>query len=515
MQYQIDSFQVLANNKTPLKELVEQRYQVHRFELKILKHSIDARKKTEVYHIYRLLLITDERLKGKNVTLYHKERIKPSYPVWKEEYPPVIVGFGPAGIFASLYLARCGARPIILERGSRIEERVLSVDSFFKNKKLSLKSNVQFGEGGAGAFSDGKLNTNVKSPYIDFILEELYKHGAKEDILYEHMPHIGTDVLRRVVKNIREEIIALGGTFYFNTAFQTIKQEADYGLAITEHNSFKTRHILLGIGHSAKDTIRHLFTDAQVKMEPKAFSMGVRVEHLAKDINQAQYGKYAAYLPPAYYKLSLHTDGRGIYTFCMCPGGYVLPSQSEPHTIVTNGMSNQRREGLNSNSAILVDVRPSDYGKNVLDGLDYQEKYERLAYEVGQDYRAPANLMKEFMENQVALETREIQTTYPHGLIFCDFKKCLPDFVVEGIKEGIEAFEQKMKGFYHPDAILIGIESRSSSPVRIIRDQDRKASIPFLYPIGEGAGYAGGITSAALDGLKTAMLLAKEEKKEV
>ncbi|MDE6584525.1 MAG: hypothetical protein K2K15_03895, partial [Anaeroplasmataceae bacterium] len=454
---------------------------------------------------------TKEALKGKDVSIYSPKPTSLTYPKWSHLFSPVIVGFGPAGIFASLYLARCGAKPIIVERGSAIEQRVKDVETFLKKKQLNSNSNVQFGEGGAGAFSDGKLNTNVKSPLIGFILEELYKHGANEDILYDSMPHIGTDVLREVVKNIREEIISLGGRFYFNTLFQTIKKEEDYVLAITDKAEIKTRHILLGIGHSAKDTIRHLYQDLAIKMEPKAFSMGVRVEHNAEKISQAQYGKFAQYLPKAYYKLSHHTKDRGVYTFCMCPGGYVLASASEENTIVTNGMSNQKREGENSNSAILVDVKPIDYGSGVLDGLAYQEKYERLAFEVAHDYRAPANLIQEFLEDQVAEKIRSIKPTYPHGLIMADLHTCLPDFVIEGIKEGIDVFDQKLHGFKDKDAILIGIESRSSSPVRILRDENRQASHPFLYPIGEGAGYAGGITSAALDGLKTAMSIVGEK----
>lgn len=511
MQYQIDNFKVRVDIKTPLEELLKKKYRIKNFTYKILSKSIDARRKSEVLFVYRFWIDTKEPLKGKDVSLYSAKPTDLTYPKWSHMLPPVIVGFGPAGIFASLYLARCGAKPIIIERGSAIEQRVKDVEAFLKTRKLNCNSNVQFGEGGAGAFSDGKLNTNVKNPLIGFILEELYKHGAKEDILYDSMPHIGTDVLREVVKNIREEIISLGGIFYFNTLFQTVKREEDYVLAITDKIEIKTQHILLGIGHSAKDTLRHLYQELHIKMEPKAFSMGVRVEHNADKISQAQYGQFAQYLPKAYYKLSHHTKERGVYTFCMCPGGYVLASACEENTIVTNGMSNQKREGENSNSAILVDVKPIDYGSGVLDGLAYQEKYERLAYEVSHDYRAPANLMQEFLEDKVAEEVRSIKTTYPHGLIMADLRVCLPDFVIEGIKEGIEVFDQKIHGFKDKDAILIGIESRSSSPVRILRDEQRKSSLPFLYPIGEGAGYAGGITSAALDGLKTAISLVEEE----
>ncbi|MDE7214205.1 MAG: hypothetical protein K2N42_06465, partial [Anaeroplasmataceae bacterium] len=350
---------------------------------------------------------------------------------------------------------------------------------------------------------------NRKHPLTSFILRELVSHGAHEDILYDSMPHVGTDVLREVVKNIRLEIESLGGTFYFNTTFLDWKDLENAIEVQTTGPSLMTKHLLLGIGHSARDTIRHLYQ--KLPMEAKAFSMGVRAEHLAEKIDKAQYGRFHSYLPKAYYKLATHKEGRGIYTFCMCPGGYVLASASEPNTIVTNGMSNNAREGVNSNSAILVDVRPEDYGATPLDGIAYQEKYEHLAFELAKNYSAPANLMKEFMEDKIALNYRSIIPTYPHGLTFADLRRCLPDYVVEGIKEGILEFDHKLKGFYDEDAILVGIESRSSSPVRILRDKITKEAKKHIYPIGEGAGYAGGIVSASLDGLLTAMKIGGED----
>lgn len=511
MQYQIDNFKVLVSDNTPLKTLVKKRFKLNDFGMKIISKSIDARKKEFVLYVYRLLIMTDQILEGKDISPYQSKMPKLNYPKWKNSFRPVIVGFGPAGIFSSLYLARCGAKPIIIERGSKIDKRVEEVNDFFNNKKLTLDSNVQFGEGGAGTFSDGKLTTNLKNPLINFILAEFYKHGAKEDIMYEAMPHIGTDILREVVKNIRAEIEKLGGEFYFNTTFDGCRKKDNYLEVTASDLSFKTQHLILGIGHSAKDTIRMLYNDVKLNMEPKAFSMGVRIEQDAKKISYSQYGKYARYLPKAYYKLACHKDDRGIYTFCMCPGGYVLASTSNENTIVTNGMSNQKREGVNSNSAILVDVKPSDYGQDVLKGLEYQEKYEKLAFNIGNDYRAPANLVYEFLHNKVAKEQRSIKTTYPHGLIMANLNKCLPDYVIKGIKDGLNIFDRKIKGFADPDAILIGIESRSSSPVRITRDENRMASLEYIYPVGEGAGYAGGITSASLDGLLTAMKISQEE----
>lgn len=515
MKYQIDNFKISPKDNDKLEKIIKDKYKLDNFKYKIIQKSIDARNKENVLIIYKLLIETNKSLKGNNISLY-KEVINDIEYTNFEGLSPVIVGFGPAGMLAALYLARCNANPIIIERGSKIEDRKKDVLEFFNNKKLNINSNIQFGEGGAGAFSDGKLVTNVKDPLIRFILNEFYKHGAKEDILYESKPHIGTDYLEVMVKNIRLEIEDLGGKFYFNHKFVDAKRDNGSLLVYVEgiEQPFKTNHLLLGLGHSAKDTIRHLYNNMNIKMEQKSFSMGVRIEHPVKLINESQYGKFASYLPPAYYKLAAHNNDRGVYTFCMCPGGYVMASQSDEHSIVTNGMSNNSRDNFNSNSAILVDVKPSDYDKgNTLDGIDYQEKYERLAFEISKDYRAPSNLVKEFLNNEIATSVRSVKPTYPHGLAFCDLSKCLPDYVIENLKFGILEFDKKLKGFNHPDAILIGIESRSSSPVRIIRNENREASVLGVYPIGEGAGYAGGITSAALDGLKTAIHIAKSNKK--
>ncbi len=509
MQYQINQLKVLVSDATPLDVLLKQKYHLKHFNYQILSKSIDARDKKAVYYVYSILISTDEVLKQKNVTRYQEKSYHIEYPKWQEKYSPVIVGFGPAGIFAGLYLARCQANPIIIERGSAMDQRIADVENFLAHRKLNVNSNIQFGEGGAGTFSDGKLTTTLKSPYIRFILEEFVKHGAHEDILYDHMPHIGTDVIRKVIKNIREEMQDLGAQFYFNTTFYKVEPIEDGVEVYAGKKQFITSHLLLGIGHSARDTIRYLYHDLHLKMEPKAFSMGVRIEHDAAKISAAQYGSFAQYLPKAYYKLAMHTEDRGIYTFCMCPGGYVMASTSEKESIVTNGMSNYQREGNNSNSALLVDVRPEDYGNEVLAGLDYQEYYEHQAYLLGKNDSAPANLVKEFLKDEIATHIRSVQPTYPHGITFADLRKCLPDYVISGIKTGLIHFDHKLKGFADPDAILVGIESRSSSVVRILRNDEKKSSNPYLYPIGEGAGYAGGITSSALDGLTTAMTIIK------
>ncbi len=514
MKYQINNFKVNPKNLNNLDQLIKSRLKINNYTYRILSKSIDARNKENVIVIFKLLIDTLEIPKYKDISIYKKEDNKIIYPIWKG-LSPVIVGFGPSGMFAALYLARCNAKPIIIERGKKIEDRKKDVSNFLNNKALDENSNVQFGEGGAGAFSDGKLTTNLKNPLINFILEEFYNHGAKEDILYDAKPHIGTDYLEKVVRNIRLEIEKLGGKFYFSTILTDIKREDNKLYAIANNDNLlkiETSHILLGIGHSAKDTIRHLYNSLNVKMEQKAFSMGVRIEHLRDKINFSQYGKFKDYLPAAYYNLASHDEfGRGVYTFCMCPGGYVLASASDKNTIVVNGMSNNDRANINSNSAILVDVRPSDYDKgNTLDGIDFQEYYEHLAYNVSNDYRAPSNLVKEFLNDTIAEKERTIKTSYPHGLKMCDLKECLPEFVVDGIKFGIKSFSKKLKGFDDPDAILIGIESRSSSPVRILRDENKESTFKGIYPMGEGAGYAGGITSSALDGLKVAMTIASK-----
>ena len=516
MKYIVDNIKVSPLDKTSLNNIISQRLNIKNFKFKILSKSIDARDKGSILYIYKFLVDTNERVTHKNAKKYDGNNYKITYPKWSG-LSPIVVGFGPAGMLAALYLARCGANPIIIERGKKVEDRKKDVLEFVKTRRLNPNSNIQFGEGGAGTFSDGKLVTNVKDPLIKFILEEFYKHGAKEDILYESKPHIGTDYLEIIVRNIREEIIKLGGKFYFSHTFINSINKNDLIEVKIENNEtlenviIKTNHVLLGLGHSARDTFKNLY-DMKMNMEQKSFSMGVRVEHPQKLINESQYGKIHYALPAAYYKLNTKVNGRGVYSFCMCPGGYVMASASEDETILTNGMSNNARDAENSNSALLVDVYPSDYDNgNVLDGMYYQEKYEKLAFLQSKDYRAPANLFKEFLEGKIANCERSVKTSYPHGLNFCDFNKCLPSFVVDRLKQGIIDFDKKLKGFNYDDAIMIGVETRSSSPVRLLRDENRESNLKGIYPIGEGAGYAGGITSAALDGLKTAILIANKK----
>ena len=512
MKIKVSNINVLVGNSENLQNIVCKRLGINQGDIadfKILHAAIDARKKSSVFYNYQILIDLKKEnraiLKKDNVTLY--EPPEPvEYRKWNFETRPVIVGFGPAGMFAALYLARCNARPIVIERGSAIEERKKDVQNFLIHKELNENSNIQFGEGGAGAFSDGKLTTNNHNVLINFVLEEFYKHGATEDVLYAANPHVGTDYLEKVVHNIREEIKSLGGEIHFNTTFTDFKRQGKYIKIFCNNNlELTTEHLLLGLGHSARDTIRRLH-ERGVPMEAKPFSIGVRIEHLQQSVNEAQYGKFAKLLPAASYKGAIHLKERSVYTFCMCPGGEVMASASEQGSIVTNGMSTKARDKANANAALLVNVNPEDYYKSSpLDGMAYQEKYEKAAFAVSGDYRAPANLVREFMRGQVATGARSVKPSYPHGVVFNDFATCLPPFATKSLRESIPLFARKMPFFNDGDAVLTGVETRSSSPVRILRGENRESAICGIYPIGEGAGYAGGITTAAIDGLQTAM----------
>ena len=514
MKLKLSNIKIPVSEGKNLKNAVCKQFRIRTEDLKecrIVRQSVDARKKDKVLFDFQVEVTipdTYQHLVGQPQVSVCQAVLEIDYPKWTHDLPPVVVGFGPAGMFAALYLARCGAHPIVIERGGRIEERQQSVQRFLQTRLLDTESNVQFGEGGAGTFSDGKLNTNVNSEYNQFILNEFYKHGAPEEITYQQNPHVGTDYLSKVVKNIRTEIESLCGEFHFNTLFDAFEKDGERIIVhCKDGKSFTTKHLLLGLGHSARDTIRMLHTKGLL-MEAKAFSIGVRMEHLQRDINRMQYGPAANLLPPASYKGVVHIKDRGVYTFCMCPGGTVMASASEEGTIVTNGMSEHKRDKANANSALLVSVVPEDFLRgSVLDGIDYQEKYERLAFRMAGDGRAPGNLVGEFLKGQVAERHRKVVPSYPHGLYYGDFNRCLPDYAVGALREALPLLDRKLHGIANVDTVLTGVETRSSSPVRILRNDDRMSSVSGIYPIGEGAGYAGGIMSAAIDGLKTAMVL--------
>ena len=521
IQLKLSNIKIPVESAKNIKNLVCKQFRIRTEDLngfRIVRQSVDARKKSNVQYNFQVEVTLPDHYRSLLSNPDATESVPAqdlNYPKWSHVLQPVVVGFGPAGMFAALYLARCGAHPIVIERGERIEDRQQSVLNFLHTKTLNPESNVQFGEGGAGTFSDGKLNTNVNSEYNQFILNEFYKHGATEEVTYQQNPHVGTDYLSKVVKNIRMEIESLGGEFHFNTLFEDFEKEGDHLMVRCRNGKiFKTSHLLLGLGHSARDTIRMLHAKGLL-MEAKGFSIGVRMEHLQRDINRMQYGPSASLLPPASYKGVVHLRDRGVYTFCMCPGGTVMASASEEGTIVTNGMSEHKRDKANANSALLVSVTPEDFLQgSVLDGIDYQAKYEQLAFRMTADGRAPGNLVGEFLKGQVAQRHRKVVPSYPHGLYYGDFSRCLPDYAVGALREALPLLDRKLPGIANVDTVLTGVETRSSSPVRILRNDDRMSSVTGIYPIGEGAGYAGGIMSAAIDGLRTAIAITLSRNSE-
>lgn len=499
------------------------------------KRSLDARKGRAFLYVWTVDVslidsgrekhIFNERKKQlpsleyiEKETFYHFPEIKHN-----TKHRPVVVGFGPAGLFCALMLARSGANPIILERGGTVDERVKKIDTFFKEKKLDENCNIQFGEGGAGTFSDGKLNTLVKDKNFRgyFILQEFVKAGAPEDILYINKPHIGTDRLREVVKNIRKEIISLGGEVLFNTKLTDIIVENGVlaGLCYEENgkqNEIKTETVFLGTGHSARD-IFSILEKKGVPMERKPFSIGVRIEHLQSEIDKTQYRSFAGspYLPPSDYKLVYHTkNGRALYSFCMCPGGTVIAAASENGGIVTNGMSYHARNGKNANSALLVTVQPDDLpDESLFAGIELQKQLEKKAFLCGGgDFKAPCQCVGDFLERRPTTTFGGVTPSYSCGVTGCDLNTLLPAFFTETLHDGIRGLDTLLKGFANPDAVLTAPESRSTSPIRILRVEDMQSNLKGLYPIGEGAGYAGGIMSAAIDGIKAAEQYCGEEK---
>ena len=477
-------------------------------EYKIVKESIDARDKGDIRFVYTVDFDVEQRQGARKITLKPdpKKNLSiapdmsykaPEPGVRELKHRPVIAGFGPCGIFCALILAQQGYRPIVLERGKCVSERAEDVQSFWNGGALNTESNVQFGEGGAGTFSDGKLTTGIKDPRIHKVLSEFVSAGAPEEILYKNKPHIGTDLLRDVVANIREEIIRLGGEIRFSSKLVGIDAPSGKIKAIKaediltgESYTLETENLVLAIGHSARDTFRYAH-ELGIEMSAKPFSIGVRIEHPQEMVDEAQYGKTKG-LPPAEYKLSHRCEnGRGVYTFCMCPGGEVIMSSSQEGGVVTNGMSNHKRDSGTANSGLLVDVRVSDFDRDdALAGVEFQEKYERLAYKnSGGRYAFPKTCWSKFRDGD-----KDAKTVIDS----------LPSFAVESIREAMPYLGRKLKGFDDDNAVMKAVETRSSSPVRFFRDENLQGSIKGLYPAGEGAGYAGGITSAACDGIKVA-----------
>ena len=480
-------------------------------EWHILKKSIDARNKNDIHYLYSIAVKFKSDNKYKKFKDY--EISIPNITVnCQNNFRPVIVGAGPAGLFSALTFIKNGIKPIIIEQGKSVDERQKDVDLFLKTGKLNTNSNVQFGEGGAGTFSDGKLTSGINNPLCSIVLQDFYKFGAPKQILYLSKPHIGTDKLIKIIKNIREFIISKGGKFLFDTKvidFNIDNNNISSVVCKDKNSTFEITgsHIILAIGHSSRDTFFKLF-DKGITMEAKNFSVGVRIEHLQEDINKAQFGNSKLHLPPADYKLSYHLpNGRSCYTFCMCPGGSVIASSSEENTIVTNGMSNYLRNNTNANSAILVNVTPSDFGNNSpLSGIYFQKDLEEKAFVLGgKNYYAPIQRVEDFLNNRKSEFIGKVKPSYLPGITLSNLQEILPSFVSDTLVKSIPYFDTKLKGFAEPDAILTGVETRSSSPVKIPRNEKLVSNIINLYPCGEGAGYAGGIMSASVDGIRCAI----------
>ncbi|HBD64988.1 MAG TPA: hypothetical protein DC038_11215 [Clostridiales bacterium] len=492
--------------------------------LSIFRKSIDARKKEEILFIYALDVDVDHDIKiskrNSNITLIEPFMYEAEATGENElKNRPVIVGCGPSGLFCALLLAEKGYNPIVLERGKKVKDRVKDIDRFWKDGTLNESSNIQFGEGGAGTFSDGKLNTLIKdrSKRGKKVLEEFVEAGAPEEITFINKPHIGTDLLRECLVNIRKKIIGLGGTFRFEECLTDIKVKDDrIQRIVTESDIIDTDVLVLAIGHSARDTFEMI--NGKLELKAKPFAIGVRIEHPQKMISEAQYGEMAGHpnLGPADYKF-VHKckNGRSCYTFCMCPGGVVTASASEKGGVVTNGMSFHERDLENANSAVVVSINPEDFGgeENPLAGIEFQREFERKAFELGgSSYHAPVQLFKDFKEKRVSTAFGEIYPTYRPGATFANLWECLPAYVCESLSEGITAFGKWLDNYDRDDAVLTGVETRTSSPLRITRDDDLQSNVRGIYPCGEGSGYAGGIMSAAIDGLKVAEQIIKTYK---
>ena len=495
-----------------------------RLHFRIYKKSLDARRKQAILKVCSVLAEADEPFFARAQALQKIgarpfTRALPEVTIGTEpmEKRPLVVGMGPAGLFAALMLAEEGYAPIIIDRGDDVSTRARAVAQFYARGELDTESNIQFGAGGAGTFSDGKLVTRVNDPLCNYVLSRLVEFGAPREIEQKQKPHVGTDILREVVQNILDRIEELGGTVKYRTRLEDITSLSDGVRVRTSRGELEVGVVLLAIGHSARDTFE-LLLQKGLMIEPKPFSVGVRIEHLREDIDRALYGDLAGHpaLGPGEYALSDTTGERGVYTFCMCPGGEVVMAASEEGGVVVNGMSYHARDGRNSNAAVAVSVMPTDVGGTVQGAIAFQRSLERAAYRVGGgDYSAPVQTVGDFLLNKQGTDPSRVLPTYGEGRVrTADLRKVLPTFVCDTLAAGLASFDKKIRGYAAPDAVLSGVESRTSSPVRILRTEDGTAPThPRLYPVGEGAGYAGGITSAALDGLRAALAVMARYRK--
>ena len=518
----------LNYNETLLRKEIAKKLKIQASDIKDLhvrKQSLDARKKPDLYYV----LTVDFSLPKEGQLLKKKQHIavslvtEPPYQIPESgnqvlSHRPVIAGFGPAGLFCALLLARAGYHPLVLERGEDVDHRMASVERFWNTGILDTESNIQFGEGGAGTFSDGKLNTMVKDAFgrNHYVLKTFVDAGADPDILYVNKPHIGTDVLQAVVKQLRQEILSLGGEVRFGAKVTdlNIKDHRLCSIQINGTEELPCEALILAIGHSARDTFSMLHKH-QILMQPKSFAVGLRIEHPQAMINLSQYGQEQhPLLGAANYKVTRKlSNGRGVYSFCMCPGGYVVNASSEEGRLAVNGMSYQARDSRNANSAMIVTVTPDDFGhEGVLGGIEFQRDLESAAWKAGSG-KVPVQLFGDFCENRISTGTGEVIPCIKGNWQFANLRKVLPEFLSQSLIEGVQGFERQIHGFSRADALFSGVESRTSSPVRIVRDEQFLSSILGLYPCGEGAGYAGGITSAAMDGLKVAEAVIKKYRK--
>lgn len=480
----------------------------------IVKESLDARKKDSIYYLYTLDII----LKNEKKIKFNNDINIPTIDDYKYEitgkklmnYRPIIVGSGPSGLILAYMLSESGFNPIIIERGEPVEERIKSVNKFWKTNELNINSNVQFGEGGAGTFSDGKLNTLVKDKnnFMRKVFDIFIENGAPKEIKYSYAPHIGTDILSKVVKNIRNKIISMGGEYRFNTCLTDLIIENNKlkGIIVNNNEKIQCDNLFIAIGHSARDTF--IMLNNYLKMESKPFAIGIRIMHDQNMINKAQYGNNI--LPPANYKLTYKGNNRGVYSFCMCPGGYVVNASSEKNRLAINGMSNYKRDSKVANSAIVVTVNEKDYGKELFDGMKFQRNLEKKAFSI-ENGNIPIQTYKDFKDNKKSTSIT-LNPKIKGNYSLSNINEILPIEISKEIKNAIEYFGKKIKNFNSDNALLAAIESRTSSPIRITRNDKFMSNIDNIYPLGEGAGYAGGITTAAMDGLRIFNSIIKEYK---
>ena len=523
--FKITNLSIPLESNLSIEEAISKKYHLNVKNIslyRIIKKSIDARNQNEIKFIYSVFCNIKNytiRNHDKNIVEDNDYELKHLTPEKVSTNKKVaVIGYGPCGIFASMNLIRAGVDVTIIERGKQVEERVKDVEELFNTHTFNKESNVCYGEGGAGTFSDGKLNTGVNDSFSQVVYNEFVKYGAPKEIMYESHPHIGSDKLREVLVNIRKDL-EKHTTYLFEHILVNINYSNSKIQLTLKHNDKiimqEYDYVLLAIGHNPYETFKMLY-DKGIQMEPKPFSMGVRIEHLQKNIDYANYGKH--YKNPKFsastYKLVAHLkNGRSVYTFCMCPGGVVVPSNCEEHSIVTNGMSYFARDKENANSALLVNVTPLDYGNTPLGGFEFQRKYEKLAYELSGSYKAPVQLVGDFLKDRESKEFRSVKPSYHGGTVFRNLKDCLPDFVYESLKLGLPKLNLSLKGFNDSDAILTAIESRSSCPTKMVRT-NFESSLTNIFVAGEGSGHSGGITTSAIDGIKCSNAILDKIKKD-